>query len=70
MKTRVKTALLYVLGVWLALMAVVGCQSEATPPNSTLEIPSGREPNASVRRDGHVPGAVGSDTRRDSRSGN
>ena len=48
MKTRVKTALLYVLGVWLALMAVVGCQSEATPANSTLEIPSGREPDASV----------------------
>ena len=48
MKTRVKTALLYVLGVWLALMAVVGCQSEATPANSTLEIPSGRDPDASV----------------------
>ena len=48
MKTKVKTALLYVLGVWLALMAVVGCQSEATPANATLEIPSGREPDASV----------------------
>ena len=48
MKTRVKTALLYVLGVWLALMAVVGCQSEATPANSTIEIPSGRDPDASV----------------------
>ena len=48
MKTRVKTALLYVLGVWLALMAVVGCQSDAVPANATLEIPSGRDPDASV----------------------
>ena len=48
MKTRVKTALLYAIGAWLALMAVVGCQSEAEPANSTLEIPSGREPDASV----------------------
>ena len=43
-----KTALLYVLGAWLALMAVVGCQSDAVPANATLEIPSGREPDASV----------------------
>ena len=43
-----KTALLYLFGGWLGLMAVVGCQSEPTTANSTLEIPSGREPNASV----------------------
>ena len=48
MKTRVKTALLYAIGAWLALMAVVGCQSEAVPANATLEIPSGRDPDASV----------------------
>ena len=48
MAAIVKTALLYLLGGWVGLMAVVGCQSEPAPANSTLEIPSGREPNASV----------------------
>ena len=48
MAAIVKTALLYLLGGWVGLMAVVGCQSEPQPANSTLEIPSGREPNASV----------------------
>ena len=48
MAAIVKAVLLYVLGAWLALMAVVGCQSEAVPDNSTLEIPSGREPDVSV----------------------
>ena len=48
MAAIVKTALLYILGGWLGLMAVVGCQSEPRPENATLEIPSGREPNASV----------------------
>ena len=48
MAVIVKTALLYMLGGWLGLMAVVGCQSEAVPDNSTLEIPSGRDPDASV----------------------
>ena len=43
-----RTALLYLFGGWLGLMAVVGCQGEPQPANSTLEIPSGREPNASV----------------------
>ncbi len=48
MAAIVKAALLYMFGGWLGLMAVVGCQSEAVPDNSTLEIPSGREPDASV----------------------
>ncbi len=48
MAAIVKTALLYLAGGWLGLMAVVGCQSEQQPENATIEIPSGREPNASV----------------------
>ena len=48
MAAIVKTALLYLFGGWLGLMAVVGCQSEQQPENATIEIPSGREPNASV----------------------
>ncbi len=48
MAAIVKTALLYLVGGWLGLMAVVGCQSEQQPENATIEIPSGREPNASV----------------------
>ena len=48
MAAIVKTALLYLLGGWVGLMAVVGCQGEPQPENATLEIPSGRQPNASV----------------------
>ena len=48
MAAIVKTALLYIAGAWLALMAVVGCQAEPEPANATLEIPSGRDPDASV----------------------
>ncbi len=48
MAAIVKTALLYMFGGWLGLMAVVGCQAEPEPANATLEIPSGRDPDASV----------------------
>ncbi len=48
MRSRLKTALLYILGAWIALIAVVGCQSEPEPADPALEIPSGRTPDASV----------------------
>ena len=48
MKTNVKTALLTVIGIWTVLMAAATCQSEPRPSNTTLEVASGRNPNASV----------------------
>ncbi len=47
-KTKVKTALLSVMGIWIALLAAVACQSGPGTPNATLEVTSGRNPNASV----------------------
>ncbi len=47
MKTKVRTALFSVMGIWIALTAVA-CQSEPGPSNTTLEVASGRDPNASV----------------------
>ena len=49
MKTIVKTALLSVIGIWTVLMAAAACQSEPGLSNTTLEVTSGRDPNASVR---------------------
>ena len=48
MKTKVKTALLSLMGIWTVLMAAAACQSELGPSNATLEVTSGRNPNASV----------------------
>ena len=48
MKTSVKAALLTVIGIWTVLMAAAACQSESGPSNATLEVASGRNPNASV----------------------
>ena len=48
MKTKVKTALLSVIGIWTVLMAAAACQSGPGPSNATLEVTSGRNPNASV----------------------
>ena len=45
-KTKVKPALLSVIGIWTVLMAA--CQSEPGPSNTTLEVASGRNPNSSV----------------------
>ena len=47
MKTTVKTALISLIGIW-AVSIGAACQGEASPPNTTLEITSGRDPNASV----------------------
>ena len=46
MKTKVKTALLSLIGIWMVLSAA--CQSEPGSANATLEVTSGRNPNASV----------------------
>ena len=48
MKAKVKTALLSVISIWTVLMATASCQSEPGPSNTTLEVTSGRNPNASV----------------------
>ena len=48
MKTKVKTALLSVLGIWIVLMAAAACHREPGPSNATLEVTSGRDPNSSV----------------------
>ena len=48
MKTRMKTALISLAGIWIVLLVFAACQREPGPSNATLEVPSGREPNASV----------------------
>ena len=48
MKPKFKTALLFVLGTWIILLAVVACGSETGSSNVTEEVTSGRKPNASV----------------------
>ena len=47
MKTKFKTALLFVIGTWFVLLAAA-CGSEPVPSNVTVEVTSGRNPNASV----------------------
>ena len=48
MKTRVKAAVLSAIGVCIVLLASAACQSEPGPSNATVEVTSGRSPNASV----------------------
>lgn len=48
MKTRVSGAPIVLAAVFIALIAVLGCQDEAEMGESKLEIASGRDPNASV----------------------
>ena len=48
MKVRVSTALLNVLVVGIFLLAAGACHRESQPTNATVEIPSGRPPDASV----------------------
>ena len=43
-----KAAVLTAMGIWIALLAAAACGSESGPSNATLEVPSGREPNATV----------------------
>ena len=48
MKTSVKATVVGLAGTWIVLLAAVACQDEPGPSRGTLEVPSGREPNASV----------------------
>ena len=48
MKTVVKTGLLAVIGVAVLLMAAGACDGGFGPANGTLEVTSGKSPNASV----------------------
>ena len=48
MMTSVKTALISLAGIWIVLLVFAACQREPGPSSATLEVPSGREPNASV----------------------
>ena len=48
MKTSVKATMVGLAGTWIVLLAAVACQDEPGPSGGTLEVPSGREPNASV----------------------
>ncbi len=48
MKLTLKPPLLVTVGVWAVLLAATACVGGPSPSNSTLEVPSGRNPNASV----------------------
>ena len=48
MKLTLKAQLLVAVGVWVVLLAATACVGEPGPSSSTLEVPSGRNPNASV----------------------
>ncbi len=48
MKTKFKTALYFGTAIWIMLLAAAACQSESGPSNATLEVTSGRDPNASI----------------------
>ena len=48
MKTKVARTLLSVMGITIVLSTLVACGSERSPSNATVEVPSGRSPNATV----------------------
>ena len=48
MKTKVARTLLSAMGIPIVLLTLVACGSERSPSNATVEVPSGRSPNASV----------------------
>ena len=48
MTAKVKSALLYAAGISMVLIASVACGSEHDSSTATVEVPSGRNPNASV----------------------
>ena len=47
MKTKVKTALLSVIGTWIVLMGA-SCRNEPGPSDTMSEVASGRNPNSSI----------------------
>ena len=48
MKATVNTAMISTIPIWIFLLLIAAFQDVAVPSNSTLELPSGRNPNASV----------------------
>ena len=48
MKAKVNNPLLAAIGISVVLLALAACGSDPTPANATVEMPSGRSPNASV----------------------
>ena len=48
MKNKLKNALLSVIGISIVLLALAACGDDSTPANATVEVPSGKSPNASV----------------------
>ena len=48
MNAKIKTALLPVIGISIVLMALAACGDDPAPANATVEVPSGKSPNASV----------------------
>ena len=48
MKTKVARTLLSAMGIPIVLSTLVACGSERSPSNATVEVPSGRSPNATV----------------------
>ena len=48
MNSKVICAVLLIVGIPIALIASIGCGNDAGPANATVEVPSGRNPNASV----------------------
>ena len=48
MKTNIRTLVPLAMSICLALLTANACQTESEPSNSTLEVTSGRDPNAYV----------------------
>lgn len=48
MKNKLKNALVSVIGISFVLLALAACGDDSTPANATVEVPSGKSPNASV----------------------
>ncbi len=48
MKAKITVALLSAMGISLLLLALAACGDDAGPANATVEVPSGKSPNASV----------------------
>ena len=48
MKTKMMTALLSAVGLSIVLLALAACGDDAGPAGATIEVPSGKSPNASV----------------------
>ena len=48
MKNKLKNALVSVIGISMVLLALASCGDDPQPDNATVEVPSGKSPNASV----------------------